>query len=1044
MMRCTNCDEKINEDEDQIIEAFISSTQKFCHLQCFRCNICREQLTGWYFEKNGQWYCRKDYYHKYGERCRHCHNVMSGPVMVIGGEIKFHPECFKCDHCSSIIGDDESYAYVDQCKLYCSQCFRLRVNTDDEDGMENERSAVRFQNKPPPSMDNGNNRQSSTNVIEMCPSSNGRQRRIRVAMREHCPQHSTSKRINVQLFNNDCEIDSRSCLQCKIQRAYYLTNNGTTTTIITNGLQSSQSSSTATTTSTLPSSANHSHNNGVHISEIDVNYDLDLFHIGDRILQLNGVAIKDKSPYEIKRLIDDSRDQVICLTVESHCQIGNNHLQSSLNRSCSQASSSATTITTTTTTMTMTMTTTTSSIATSNACSTISISNNNNHQSNDMKPTPSTIVNGSFGINNKLINNSIMNNVNTIKTAATTTTTSTAATSTTTTSGDDNDRKPLPRCYTIATVGNRNEGQCTQQPINIDSNGIKCATNLNSITNNSIRNVTTSSTTATTPILSTTKTISNSSNNPLVGLPPTGSTGTNTSDTNGTKYSSMTPSKSMDNSNRKSRSLEKRQRNRERSSSLSRLLESIRLTTDSSAAAENLSTECYAINGINGTININRQSSPFNNISNQMSHSQSSSYFTSPSRNGLQTKANNSLSRTKSFRVEPKSYRVFRANDLVKGDLLGKGFFGEVFEVTDKVTKEKMVLKELYHNEREAEANFVREVSILKSLNHKNVLQFIGILYRGKKLNLITEYITGGTLRQLIQDEERPICWTERINWSRDIASGVNYLHSMSLIHRDLNSQNCLVREDGTVVVADFGLSKITSVNREDCHVETIVDENGGTNGVQTQLQQQQKLNRRRDRRKRYTIVGNPFWMAPEMMHRNKYDERVDIYSFGIILLEIIGSVNADPDVLKRNRDFSVDRKYFLDNYVKKSCPEVFWRIAFLCTELNPDLRPPFHLLERWFQLITTSLQQQYQTINFQRQSTADSSIDLTLFSSTNNNNVVPETVAAATNNDTNYYTKQIPKDILDEVFNYNMTTNTNFPVNGRSNSPLLNESKLV
>ncbi|KAI2804576.1 LIM domain kinase 1 [Blomia tropicalis] len=933
-----------------------------------RCNICREQLTGWYFEKNGQWYCRKDYYHKYGERCRHCHNVMSGPVMVIGGEIKFHPECFKCDHCSSIIGDDESYAYVDQCKLYCSQCFRLRVNTDDEDGMENERSAVRFQNKPPPSMDNGNNRQSSTNVIEMCPSSNGRQRRIRVAMREHCPQHSTSKRINVQLFNNDCEIDSRSCLQCKIQRAYYLTNNGTTTTIITNGLQSSQSSSTATTTSTLPSSANHSHNNGVHISEIDVNYDLDLFHIGDRILQLNGVAIKDKSPYEIKRLIDDSRDQ----------------------------------------------------------------------------PTPSTIVNGSFGINNKLINNSIMNNVNTIKTAATTTTTSTAATSTTTTSGDDNDRKPLPRCYTIATVGNRNEGQCTQQPINIDSNGIKCATNLNSITNNSIRNVTTSSTTATTPISSTTKTISNSSNNPLVGLPPTGSTGTNTSDTNGTKYSSMTPSKSMDNSNRKSRSLEKRQRNRERSSSLSRLLESIRLTTDSSAAAENLSTECYAINGINGTININRQSSPFNNISNQMSHSQSSSYFTSPSRNGLQTKANNSLSRTKSFRVEPKSYRVFRANDLVKGDLLGKGFFGEVFEVTDKVTKEKMVLKELYHNEREAEANFVREVSILKSLNHKNVLQFIGILYRGKKLNLITEYITGGTLRQLIQDEERPICWTERINWSRDIASGVNYLHSMSLIHRDLNSQNCLVREDGTVVVADFGLSKITSVNREDCHVETIVDENGGTNGVQTQLQQQQKLNRRRDRRKRYTIVGNPFWMAPEMMHRNKYDERVDIYSFGIILLEIIGSVNADPDVLKRNRDFSVDRKYFLDNYVKKSCPEVFWRIAFLCTELNPDLRPPFHLLERWFQLITTSLQQQCQTINFQRQSTADSSIDLTLFSSTNNNNVVPETVAAATNIDTNYYTKQIPKDILDEVFNYNMTTNTNFPVNGRSNSPLLNESKLV
>ena len=309
---------------------------------------------------------------------------------------------------------------------------------------------------------------------------------------------------------------------------------------------------------------------------------------------------------------------------------------------------------------------------------------------------------------------------------------------------------------------------------------------------------------------------------------------------------------------------------------------------------------------------------PYSSKNNQQQ--QQHSYFTSSSsssssRNGLTlaSRLNNPLSRTKSFRVEPKSYRIFRASDLVKGALLGKGFYGEVFEVTDKVTKEKMVIKELYHNDREAETNFVREVSILKSLNHKNVLHFIGILYRGKKLNLITEYITGGTLRQLIQDEKRSIYWPERIGWARDIASGVNYLHSMNLIHRDLNSQNCLVREDGTVVVADFGLSKITCSNDDkqiinnnnDDNKQSINNNNHNNHEESFNDKQIQKLNRRRDRRKRYTIVGHPFWMAPEMMHRDKYDERVDIYSFGIILLEVNSTNIFDKYLI-----FSFFRKY--------------------------------------------------------------------------------------------------------------------------------------
>lgn len=70
------------------------------------------------------------------------------------------------------------------------------------------------------------------------------------------------------------------------------------------------------------------------------------------------------------------------------------------------------------------------------------------------------------------------------------------------------------------------------------------------------------------------------------------------------------------------------------------------------------------------------------------------------------------LSRTRSFRVEPKNQRIFRASDLVKGELLGKGFFGQVFKVTHRDTNEVMVLKELYRVDEDAQKNFLKEVII--------------------------------------------------------------------------------------------------------------------------------------------------------------------------------------------------------------------------------------------------------------------------------------------------------------------------------------------
>nr|XP_023994620.1 dual specificity testis-specific protein kinase 1-like [Salvelinus alpinus] len=108
---------------------------------------------------------------------------------------------------------------------------------------------------------------------------------------------------------------------------------------------------------------------------------------------------------------------------------------------------------------------------------------------------------------------------------------------------------------------------------------------------------------------------------------------------------------------------------------------------------------------------------------------------------------------------------------------------------------------------------------------------------------------------------------------SQDIACGLQYLHSKGVFHRDLTSKNCLVRcENGvfTAVVGDFGLA------------EKIPDYSDGAD--------KQPL----------AVVGSPYWMAPEVLRGEVYDEKVDVFAYGIILCEIIARIEAGPDFLPR------------------------------------------------------------------------------------------------------------------------------------------------
>ena len=219
-------------------------------------------------------------------------------------------------------------------------------------------------------------------------------------------------------------------------------------------------------------------------------------------------------------------------------------------------------------------------------------------------------------------------------------------------------------------------------------------------------------------------------------------------------------------------------------------------------------------------------------------------------------------------------------------------------------------------------------------------------------LHIITEYVPGGTLRQMLKNTYMELSWKQRIEVARDIAAGMCYLHSQHVIHRDLKSKNILIQSSQgrkTAIVADFGLA---SVMKEQC---CNVDGDGGRKGKlgknltdgggdPCKLSSGSGLP---NFKKRYTVVGTCYWMAPEMLNHKAYNETVDIFSFGIVICEIISRVKADPDELPRTNDFGLDVVAFTEKF-GRTTPEHFLLLAAACCDMDPERRPSFHCCEKW------------------------------------------------------------------------------------------------
>lgn len=198
--------------------------------------------------------------------------------------------------------------------------------------------------------------------------------------------------------------------------------------------------------------------------------------------------------------------------------------------------------------------------------------------------------------------------------------------------------------------------------------------------------------------------------------------------------------------------------------------------------------------------------------------------------------------------------------------LLGAGGMGEVYLAEDTKLHRQIALKALttqFETDVERIKRFKKEARAVSALNHPNIITIYAIEETDTGNFIATEFIDGQTLRERIA--EKPLTWQEAVKIAVQITGALKTAHSVGIIHRDIKPANIMIRRDGIVKVLDFGLAKLTGPDSGDFETREHTAPN--------------------------RLMGTINYMSPEQVLGEQIDARTDIFSFGVVLYEMLSGV---------------------------------------------------------------------------------------------------------------------------------------------------------